>query len=107
MSELSELSELLAVTEWAPWVTTGPDPDFRTQDLPDSVVGTPFLFSIESRRTSERNPRVGGLWFTLNYGDRMNPDGLLAEDKAYILDMVRVALEALPGRSEADTEAVE
>ena len=92
------MSALLAVTEWAPWVSTGPDPGFRTQALPTETVSTPFLFSLESRRTSEAVPRQGGLWFSLNYGGALNPV-LRDDDKTYILDMVRVALERLPGCS--------
>lgn len=95
---VSDNVECWAVDEYAPWITVAPGDEnaFPTTHLPDKVVKHPFIMAIDCR-TLVDNPRLGGCWFNLNFDDRMNPGDLTADEKEYILGMVRGMLDRLPG----------
>lgn len=95
-----EIAPMNRVTEHAEWTSAGALPGaevipyIHTLHLPDDVVQTPFLLCLDSRTNAE-NPRMGGYWFTLNYGDQMNPKDLTEDQKEYIIETLTFALENL------------
>lgn len=85
--------EMTTPGEPAPWVT-GTIEAAPTTHLPDDVVATPFLLYLDSR-TALANPRSGGIWMSLRYGERPNPDDLQDADREYIVGMLKAALAML------------
>ena len=93
------------VEEYAPWVTTGFDTaaPMPTTDLPDDVVKTPFNLILDSR-TVVGEPRMGGYWVSLNFGGRLNPVDLTAEEREYIVGVLQSALDNLPEAHEEEID---
>lgn len=48
-------------------------------------------------RQHPTEPRIGGLWFSLNFDGRLNPPDLTEQEKEYIRAVLNEALAALPG----------
>lgn len=81
--------------DYAPWITgMTAETVMPTTHLPDDVVATPFLLIVDSR-TGLNNPRHGGTWFSLQYGNRANPIDLTDADREYIIGALKYSLSVL------------
>ncbi len=109
----SEKEDMLRLDGYAPWVTAGEDvpeeaAQFNTLHLPEEVVGNLFTLLLDAR-TVEGQPRAGGYWVSLRYGMDStnyldNPKDLTDDDKEYILEAVRFALDNLVNSHEDEKE---
>ncbi len=96
--------EMTEPLEYAPWVTGTTKEAMPTTHLPDDVVATPFMLQLDSRTILD-NPRGGGFWVSLQYGERTNPVDLIEYDKEYIIGVLKYALTVLSSGDFTDMEA--